>query len=443
MGKILGAYLFPHPPIIIEEIGRGEEKKAIKTLEASRALAKDISQEKPSTIIIITPHGPLFRDAIAISMERELRGDFSKFGRGDLEFSFQNNIELGEKIIGKARQENISILEVDRYRSRKYNIDLSLDHGSLVPLYFVNKEYGGYKLIHITYGLLSPNKLFEFGKIIQNIVLESGEDAIMIASGDLSHRLSSTGPYAYSPAGEKFDKEIIGLLEKGDFKSIVNFDLKLSEEAGECGLRSLMILGGFLDNLNFHSKVLSYEGPFGVGYGNALFKVGESEYVKLARNSLEYYIENGRNMEVPKDLSDKLLKEKYGAFVTIKIDNNLRGCIGTITPTRRNLAEEIIHNAIASGTEDPRFRPVTREELSQLEYSVDILYPPEKIKSIEELDVKKYGLIVSKGFRRGLLLPNLEGVDTVEEQLTIALMKAGIAKYEDYEIERFQVERYF
>lgn len=443
MGKILGGYLFPHPPIIINEIGRGEEKKAIKTVEGSRALAKSIGQEKPSTIIIITPHGPLFRDAIAISTETELRGDFGNFGRRDLEFHFQNNVELGRKIVEKSREENISIIEIDRENSRKYNIDLNLDHGSLVPLYFVNKEHSDYKLIHITYGLLSPNELFEFGKIVQNIVLESGEDAIMIASGDLSHRLSSTGPYDYSPAGEKFDKKIVKLLEKGDFKSIVDFDLELSEEAGECGLRSLIILGGFLDNLSFNPRVLSYEGPFGVGYGNALFKVGESEYVKLARNSLEYYIENEKIIEIPENLSDKLLKERYGAFVTIKIDNNLRGCIGTIMATRNNLAEEIIHNAIASGTEDPRFRPVTKEELPKLEYSVDILYPPEKIETIKELDVKKYGVIVSKGFRRGLLLPNLEGVDTVEEQLNIALMKAGIANYENYEMERFQVERYF
>ncbi len=110
-------------------------------------------------------------------------------------------MELGSKIVEKSREENISILEIDRKNSRKYNIDLNLDHGSLVPLYFVNKEHNDYKLIHITYGLLSPNELFEFGRIIQNIVLESGEDAIMIASGDLSHRLSSTGPYDYSPAG--------------------------------------------------------------------------------------------------------------------------------------------------------------------------------------------------------------------------------------------------
>ena len=445
MGKILGGYLFPHPPIIIPEIGRGEEKKAIKTLEGSENLGKDIASIKPSTIIVITPHGPLFRDAISISMEAKLEGDFRNFGNRSLQFHFENNVDLANKIVEESRKKNLSILEINKDISRKYNIDLKLDHGTLVPLYFVNREYQDYKLIHITYGLLSPKELFEFGKTIQNVVLESEEKAIMIASGDLSHKLSSTGPYSYSPYGEKFDKKIVELLGKGDFKSIVNFDLELSEKAGECGLRSLMVLSGFLDNLKLKSKVLSYEGPFGVGYGNAYFKVveGESEYVKLARNSLEYYIEKGKVMSTPENLSDKLLKERYGAFVTIKIHNNLRGCIGTIGPTKANLAEEIIYNAIASGTEDPRFNPITKEELPFLEYSVDILYPPEPIKSIEELDVKKYGVIVSKGFRRGLLLPNLEGVNTPEEQLSIALSKAGISKSEDEKIERSPGERYF
>lgn len=444
MGKILAGYLFPHPPIIVEEIGRGEERKARKTVKGCKALAKDIGHISPNTIIIISPHGPLFKDAISISMEENLVGDFRDFGNRDLQFNFKNNIQLVNKIIEKSHRDNIQIAKIDRYFSKDYNIDLKLDHGALVPLYFINKEYKDFKLIHITYGLLSPGELFKFGKIIQEAAMEIGEKTIMIASGDLSHKLLDTGPYGYSPYGQQFDKKIIDLLNNGDFQSIVDFDLELSERAGECGLRSLMILSGFLNGLKLESRVLSYEGPFGVGYGNASFKVlEESEYVKLAKSSLEYYIKNREIMDMPINLSDKLLKERYGAFVTIKLDNVLRGCIGTIGPTRDSLGEEIIHNAIAAGTEDPRFPPVTEEELPYLEYSVDILYPPETIDSTEELDVKRYGVIVSKGFRKGLLLPNLEGVNTVEEQLSIALSKAGIGKHEDYKIERFQVERYF
>ncbi len=444
MGKILSGYLFPHPPIIVEEIGRGEEIKAKETVKGCQALAKDIAHISPNTIIVITPHGPLFRDAISISTEENLIGNFRNFGNRNLNFEFENNVQLVNKIVERAHKENIIMAEIDKDFAKTYNIDLKLDHGTLVPLYFVNKEYKDFKLVHITYGLLSPQELFKFGKIIQSAVLELEEETIMIASGDLSHKLSNEGPYGYSPYGEQYDKEIINLLAKGDFKSIVDFDLNLCEKAGECALRSLMILAGFLDGFKIESKVLSYEGPFGVGYGNASFKiVEESEYVKLAKKSLEYYVKNRKIIDIPKNLSDKLLKEKRGAFVTIKMDNMLRGCIGTIGPTRDSLAEEIIYNAIAAGIEDPRFQPVTEEELPYLEYSVDVLYPPEPIDFMEELDVGKYGVIVSKGFRRGLLLPNLEGVDTPEEQVSIALTKAGINRYEDYKMERFQVERYF
>lgn len=288
MGKILSGYLFPHPPIIVEEIGRGEEIKAKETVKGCQALAKDIAHISPNTIIVITPHGPLFRDAISISTEENLIGNFRNFGNRNLNFEFENNVQLVNKIVERAHKENIIMAEIDKDFAKTYNIDLKLDHGTLVPLYFVNKEYKDFKLVHITYGLLSPQELFKFGKIIQSAVLELEEETIMIASGDLSHKLSNEGPYGYSPYGEQYDKEIINLLAKGDFKSIVDFDLNLCEKAGECALRSLMILAGFLDGFKIESKVLSYEGPFGVGYGNASFKiVEESEYVKLAKKSLE------------------------------------------------------------------------------------------------------------------------------------------------------------
>ena len=469
MGKILSGYLMPHPPIIVEEIGRGQEREAINTIEGCRTIAKDIKEKKPTTIIIITPHGPLFSDAISISISERLEGDFRNFGNRSLKFSFKNNLKLVDEIISQSYKEDIMIAKIDEDFARSYNVDSSLDHGALVPLYFINKEYKDFQLVHITYGLLSPRKLYSFGNIIKEKSLESEEDVVLIASGDLSHKLSYDGPYSYSPYGKQYDTKIVELLKEGDFKSIAAFDMELSEKAGECALRSLIILAGFLKGLKIKPKVLSYEGPFGVGYCNAMFhnigenhgdntfeqlldmenkkieniRKNEDEYVRLARNSLEYYIKNGKIMDVPKDISDELLKRRHGAFVTIKKDGNLRGCIGTIEPTKANLAEEIIYNAISAGVKDPRFEPVTEEELPYLVYSVDVLYPPEPISSLEELDVEKYGVIVSKGFRRGLLLPNIEGVNTPSEQVSIALAKAGIGGYEDYKLERFQVERHF
>lgn len=469
MGKILSGYLMPHPPIIIDEIGGIEGRKAIKTIEGCETIAKDIRNKKPTTIIVITPHGPLFSDAISISVSEELIGDFSKFGNRRLKFNFKNNLKLVNEIIEEAYRQGIMIAKIDKNFARNYNIDANLDHGALVPLYFVNKEYTDFKLIHITYGLLSPRELYKFGNILKEKSIESEEDVVLIASGDLSHKLSYSGSYGYSPYGVQFDKEIVEILKKGDFKSIVTFDLGLSERAGECGLRSLMTLAGFLDGFKIKPELLSYEGPFGVGYCNAIFHIigenekdntfeeiyhlekkkiqeirnKEDEFVKLARNSLEYYIKTGRIMEVPKDLSSELLNQRHGAFVTIKKDGTLRGCIGTIEPTRANLAEEIIYNAVSAGVRDPRFEPVREEELPYLVYSVDVIYPPEPVSSIDELDAEKYGVIVSKGFRKGLLLPNIEGVDTPHEQVKIALRKAGIGEYENYKLERFQVERHF
>lgn len=163
--------------------------------------------------------------------------------------------------------------------------------------------------------------------------------------------------------------------------------------------------------------------------------------VKLARDAIETYVRDRRIISPPSELTDEM-KERAGAFVSIKKHGQLRGCIGTFLPTKSNLAEEIIRNAIAAATEDPRFPPVREEELEDLQVSVDVLSQPEPVNDLSELDPKKYGVIVVKGPRKGLLLPDLEGVDTVEEQLRIAKLKAGILPEEDCEIYRFTVRRY-
>lgn len=441
MGKILAAYLLPHPPIILEEIGKGKEKEAQLTIDGMRRASLDIKEKAPSTIIIVTPHGPIFTDAIAISVEEDLKGDFSRFGHGELKFAFKNNMKLSQKIIENSLKAKIPLIQINERTSIDYKIIKDLDHGVLVPLYYVDKEYKDYKLIHMTYGLLSPDRLFEFGKIISNSVEEMDEDVVIIASGDLSHRLSSDGAYDYSPDGEKFDRKIVQIIEEEKMEKLVSFDLDLAQNAGECGLRSLIVMAGAIDRYRQESQIFSYEGPFGVGYASAKIDLFEEEsaYVRLARKSLEYYIKNGKKMPRP----EESLGDKKGVFVTLKKDNNLRGCIGTISPKRESLEMEIIENAIAAGTQDPRFPPVRESELDEIQYSVDLLEEAEKISSIKELDVEKYGLIVSSGYRRGLLLPNLEGIETVEEQVEIALSKAGISPDENYEMERFRVKRYY
>ena len=168
----------------------------------------------------------------------------------------------------------------------------------------------------------------------------------------------------------------------------------------------------------------------------------KSPHAKLARLTIEEYIRNGRMIDVPDDIPSELIENRAGVFVTLHKYGNLRGCIGTFIPTQKNIAEEIIRNAIAAATEDPRFPPVTEDELPELEISVDVLSEPEEVEDIEELNPKKYGIIVESGFKRGLLLPDIESVDTVDEQIEITKRKAGIYPGEPIKIYKFTVTRH-
>lgn len=163
--------------------------------------------------------------------------------------------------------------------------------------------------------------------------------------------------------------------------------------------------------------------------------------VRLAKEAVERYVRQGEVIDPPSELAPEM-KERAGVFVSIKKSGQLRGCIGTYLPMRGNVAEEVIHNAISAATQDPRFMPVDPSELDKLTYSVDVLSTPERVIDIKGLDPKRYGVIVVSGNRRGLLLPDLEGVETVDEQIRIASMKAGISPEEEKEIYRFEVKRF-
>jgi len=162
--------------------------------------------------------------------------------------------------------------------------------------------------------------------------------------------------------------------------------------------------------------------------------------VRLAKRTVESYVRKGKVVQV-KRLTPEM-KPKAGVFVSIHKGGELRGCIGTIEPQRNNIAEEIIVNAISSARRDPRFYPVTADELGELDYSVDVLTEPRPVKSRKQLDAKRYGVIVEAGSRKGLLLPDLEGVESAEEQIGICRQKAGIAPDEPVKLYRFEVERY-
>lgn len=457
-----GYYLMPHPPIMIYEVGKTDTQKVQKTIESCRFIAQEIKTIQPDTIIIITSHGPLFSDAIALSLEGTISGSLRQFGAPNVTLSYDIDLELTKLIIDKATAQNIQTVGITKKFLKYYNRQYELDHGSIVPLSFVNEFYQEFKLVHITYGMISCLDLYRFGLLIREAVKEINRKVVVIASGDLSHRLAHDGPYAYSPKGKLFDETIIKYLEAGNTEEIFNMNKKDVEEAGECGYRSILILLGVLGK--FKGKILSYEAPFGVGYAVARFesyadenlylKLKENhlqsfqkkynnsdDYVKLARRSLHYYFKHKQLMEVPKDLPEEMLNNRKGVFVSLKKEGSLRGCIGTFLPTTFSIAHEIIQNTYEAAFQDPRFPKLTEDELYDVEISVDVLSEPTKA-SIDELDPKIYGIIVTQGRKRGLLLPDLEGVDTIAKQITIACNKAGIDPNKHFEIEKFTVERH-
>jgi AmmeMemoRadiSam system protein A len=265
-----------------------------------------------------------------------------------------------------------------------------------------------------------------------------------------------------------FDKLVTEALASGEFLSLLKIPERIRERAGECGYNSLMVLAGCFDRQNVEAKLLSYEAPFGVGYAVASFtpkgeneqknvleqyvefviseseakKNAEDEYQNLARRSLEHIIETGEELSVPNGLPSEMLDKQAGVFVSLHKSGRLRGCIGTIAPTTNSIAQEIIQNAISAGLSDTRFDLVAAAELPYLEYKVDVLSAPEPISDASKLDVSRYGVIVTSGAKRGLLLPNLDGIDTVEAQISIAKQKAGISNNETVKLERFEVVRH-
>jgi len=274
MGNIVSAYIYPHPPIIVPEIGKGEECAASGTVNACIEASKKIKDKNPDTVLIITPHGPAFRDAVAISVEEKLVGSFAKFGRPDVKLDFQNNLKLTSKIIENARLSGIPIVPLNTQAVSRYGIDTSLDHGALVPLYYISKELENVKIVHLCMGFLSYRELFEFGMCIKKAVEEINDNVVILGSGDLSHRLTLDAPCGYSERGREFDQKLVGLLAKGNFDEIMAIDESLIETAGECGMRPFSIMFGCLDGCKVLPRILSYEGPFGVGYCVGEFDIG-------------------------------------------------------------------------------------------------------------------------------------------------------------------------
>ena len=478
--SIVCAVAVPHPPLIVAAVGRGQEERIRATIDAYCEAARAVAESQPDCLIVTSPHAPMFRDGFHVTTDEQLEGSMARFNAPYERMTAPCDVELAWEILRRANGAGILAVGSDRYRD-------DMDHGTYVPLYFVREALRArtgaesstlpIPIVRIGLSGLSPETHRALGRAIAAAADALGRRVAFVASGDLSHKLLEEGPYGFAPEGPVFDEQIGKIFESGDLEGLFAFDEDFCEAAAECGLRSFQIMAGALDGLDFGCKLLSNEGPFGVGYGVAVMTMrydaegagvdgsrsageaptaasadaasgsgtqGEADpCVALARLSVETYVRTCRAAELPPDVPRELLEQQAGAFVSLHEQGELRGCIGTISATQPNVAEEILANGISACSRDPRFDPVREDELDYLEYSVDVLGDAEPISSPAELDVKRYGVIVTKGWMRGLLLPNLDGVDTVEYQLEIAKRKAGIHPSDnDVHLERFEVVRH-
>lgn len=420
----------PHPPVLVPQVGRGREEEARQSVGAMKKLGRILGEEMPSLLLILSPHAP-FAGGITFSVAESYGGDFSMFGAPTPQFAFPGASERGLRLA----EDLSSRFPVVVSRKKK----LVLDHGALVPLSFLSTGGGRQPEIILANPIgLSPSVAFELGTYLAS--LADSDQWGLVASGDLSHKVTREAPAGFSPAGARFDSRVVEALRNNDPSILLRLSAGEIEEAGECGLRSSLVFLGLARKRSV--RFLSYEAPFGVGYAVAYAPLHAAP--DLARKVIETYLAEGeeRAREEADDFSDlPEMTERAGCFVSLKKKGNLRGCIGTILPTKAALAEEIAENALSAAFKDPRFPPVEQRELEDISISVDILSIPEAVSDIALLDPKKYGVIVEKGWARGVLLPDLEGVDTVEAQLSIAARKAGIADWRTAAVRKFTVRR--
>lgn len=252
------AAICPHPPTIIPGLKNPQKTRVKKTIKAMETLGEELKKAQPETIVIVSPHGPMRYDKFTVNLENSFKGNFSDFGAENGEYSFINDTPVAKDIFARIRSKHFPI-EIIR--------ETQIDYGALIPLSYLTEGFERKpKIVPLTYTALDWEMHLKFGKEIGNVLSRTESSVAFIASGDLSHRLSDDAPAGFSPYGIKFDKTLMDLLDKNLPEKICNLNPDFCEEAGECGLRSVLIALGAISEHRTSFQQLSYESPLGVGY---------------------------------------------------------------------------------------------------------------------------------------------------------------------------------
>ncbi|MEE9248788.1 MAG: AmmeMemoRadiSam system protein A [Dehalococcoidia bacterium] len=439
MSGIVYGCITPHPPVMLPKIGRGRESQVSDSIDAMGRVARDLEEARPDTVLIVSPHGSTCAEAMGVVASPSCRGSMDRWGAPGVDYRFDNDLELVGALREEARAADVPLKPIEEP-------EYDLDHGVMVPACFLIDQLRTRPLVPLLFSALPLEAHLAFGRAIARAARQSNRRVALIASGDLSHRLLPEAPAGYDPIGHEFDGRVRDAVASLDSQALLDMDPVLIARAGECGLRSIVILMGALEGAQVRPQVLAYEGPFGVGYLTASFPLWERPcepqtrlQVSLAREAVEEYVQYGSAKESPEGLSEEMRK-RAGVFVSIKRSGELRGCVGTTEPMKSNLAEEVIASALGAATRDLRFPPISPHELPDLEYSVYVLSPLEPVPDIAQLEPRAFGLVVRSGSRAGLLLPGLEPVKTPEQQIEMCRAKAGLGPEDPIQMFRFRVQ---
>lgn len=256
-------FLLPHPPVLVPAVGNGREGEAAITLRSMNEAASRIAAFAPDTVVVISPHAPLYRDYLFAYAGNPLSGSFSRFGAGGTRLEFTADAEFSECFLSSLGERGIPC------GSRASGRDEELDHGVLVPLWFISRAYAGFSLVALSQSALPEADILATGECLARTARELGRRACVVASGDMSHRVSAASPYGMVPEGRLFDEAVCGAFRSSEPAEVRAIDPAIREAAGECGYRSIVMLLGALPNAG--TELLSYEAPFGIGYCVAEF----------------------------------------------------------------------------------------------------------------------------------------------------------------------------
>jgi AmmeMemoRadiSam system protein A/AmmeMemoRadiSam system protein B len=446
---VVCAVLMPHAPILVPEVGGERGGAAQASCQAMRQAAAQVMSFRPETLVLISPHSPRQARAFGVWAGERLHGSFGQFNAPGAQVSLPNDTPLAHAIVAEAKRRDLATWMIH---------DRALDHGALVPLWFLAEAGWAGPTVVLSLNYPEEGDLSTLGEAIAAAALASHRRIAIVASGDMSHRLTRTAPCGFHPQAHQFDETFIGLLRDGEYQEIGKLDPELRELAAEDAVDSTLIAAAAVDWRTTGHQVLNYEGPFGVGYGVAILFAETSNPADarpapvqpayregvilpgLARQSVTAAL--GGSSEIAPAASGQYLSAQRGVFVTLRErSGRLRGCAGTIFPTCANLVAETWRSARVAAFQDSRFPAVQAGELPNLRFDVSVLHSMEKVSSADELDPARYGVVVSaEDGRRGLLLPGIAEIKTSKEQVGFARKKAWIGSDEPVILQRFQVD---